>query len=426
MNFKKGGNAKKKLNKKLLENTVMLYIMQFAGYFFSLLIVPYQTRVLTKEYYGALSIALGVMMYFTMLIDFGFMVSGVTEVADHRNDKQLLSECITCVMVLRIMLSILSVIIMSALIGLIPSYQRWSDAFYLYLSAIILEALLPMFFLRGMEDMRTVAILTLLSKALATALVFIFVKSDADYLLIPVVRVAGAALSFAVAWIYITRRYGVKLVKISWKQLYISLKNASGFFVSRIASTVYRGGNTAILGAVLPPTMVALYACPEKLMSFGMTMSSPISDSLLPYIAKTKDYKSAWRMIKLITPVILVGGTIGFIWAEPIIALIFGAQYVESAPVLRALIPIIAVTPINYILAFPVLIPMGLNRQSNFANVVGALVYVLGMLLLWATGNISIFSAAIVLMITECCVTGWRVAMVVKHRDRLQTDKGEQ
>lgn len=419
MDMKKAPMQTTSLNKKLLENTVMLYIMKFAGYFFSLMIVPYQTRVLSKEYYGGLSLALGLMIYFTMLIDFGFMVSGVTEVSNHRDDKKHLSECLTCVIVIRAGLSLLSVGIITAMVCLIPRYLPWAAAVYIYLAAIILEAFLPMFFFRGMEDMRTVALLTLISKAVMTALIFVTVKSDADYLLIPCMRLAGAAVSFIIAWVYITRKYKVGLTRVTANQLLISLKNSFGFFISRIASTVYRGGNTAILGAVLPSSMVALYSCPEKLMSVGMTMSSPISDSLLPYISKTYDYKSAWRMIKIISPFIIIGGTIGFIWAEPILGFIFGPQYVDAANTLRAVIPIIAVTPINYILAFPVLVPMGLQKQSNLANIVGAVVYVIGMLILWITNQITIFGAAVVLMITECCVAIWRAAVVIKHRDRL-------
>jgi hypothetical protein len=69
------------------------------------------------------------------------------------------------------------------------------------------------------------------------------------------------------------------------------------------------------------------------------------------------------------------------------------------------------------------MVPMGLQKQSNLANIVGAIVYVLGMLVLWITQNISILSAAIVLMITECCVAGWRTLMVIKYRDRLNADK---
>lgn len=423
MSMKQETAKAKKLNKKLLENTVMLYIMKFAGYLFSLIIVPYQTRVLSTEYYGGLSLALGLMMYFTMLIDFGFMVSGVTEVADNRDNRHNLSVCLTCVMVIRIALSLLAIGIMTAMIYLIPSYTPWAAAFYIYLAAVILEALLPMFFLRGMEDMRTVAILTLVSKAVMTALIFITVKSDEDYLLVPGMRLAGAAISFIIAWIYITRKYEVGLTRVTGKQILTSLKGSFGFFVSRISSSVYRGGNTAILGATLPASMVALYACPEKLMNIGMTMSSPISDSLLPYILRTHDYSSAWRIIKIILPVILIGGTVGFVWAKPIISFIFGTQYAEAANVLRAMIPVIAITPINWIIEFPVLVPMGLQKQSNMANIVGAVVYVAGMVLLWGTDHISIFGAAMVLMITECCVTGWRVATVIKYRSRLKISK---
>ena len=424
MSMKQETAKSKKLNKKLLENTVMLYIMKFAGYLFSFIVVPYQTRVLSQECYGGLSLALGVMMYFTMLIDYGFMVSGVTEVSNNRDNRQRLSECLTCVMVIRVGLSLLSLAIMTVMVYAIPSYRPWAAAFYIYLAAIVLEALLPMFFLRGMEDMRTVAVLTLVSKAVMTALIFIMVKSDEDYLLVPGMRLAGAALSFIIAWVYITKKYKVGLTGVTGKQLVASLKNSFGFFVSRIASTVYRGGNTAILGATLPASMVALYACPEKVMNVGMTMSSPISDSLLPYVSKTHDYKSAWRMMRIILPVVIIGGAVGFVWAEPIISLVFGAQYVESANVLRAFIPIIAITPINYILAFPVLVPMGLQKQSNLANIIGAAVYVIGMGLLWFTGHITILSAAVVLMITECSVTVWRAATVMKHRDRLKMKGG--
>ena len=409
----------KKVNKKLLENSIMLYIMKFSGYFFSLAVVPYQTRVLSKQCYGGLSLAQGLMMYFTILIDFGFMVSGVTEVSNNQNDRRKLSECLTSVLIIRIGLSLLSVGILSGVILLIPSYTPWAIAFYIYLAAVILESLLPMFFLRGMEDMRTVAFLTLLSKAVTTALIFIAVKSDTEYLLVPCMRLAGAVLSFGIAWLYIRKKYKVGLIKVSKEKIFSTLREAFGFFISRVSTAVYRYGNTVILGAAMPATAVAMYACPAKLMDIGMTMSSPISDSLLPYISKTRDYKSAWRMMLIIAPWIIFGGTVGFIWAEPIISLIFGDKYVESAGVLRILIPIIAITPINYILEYPVMVPMGLKNQSNLASIVGMIVYVSGMFLLLCADHITIIGAAVVLLLSEYGAAGWRVVIVLKHRNRL-------
>ena len=420
MNVEKGNNANKKLNKKLLENTVMLYIMKFAGYLFSLFIVPYQTRVLSQEYYGALSLALGLTLYFSTLIDFGFMVSGVTEIAQNRNNIKKMNQCLTSVTVIKILLSMLAFLIMGLLVKAIPQYSMWSSAFFLYLFAVILESILPMFFLRGVEDMRTVAVLTLLSKALTTGLVFICVKADADYLLVPITRVLGAALSLAIAWIYIAKKYHAKFVAVTWIDLVRSFKSSVVFFISQVSFTIYRGGNTVILGALFPTSTVALYSCPEKLMTIGMSMSSPISDSLLPHIAKTHNYDIAWRTIKRLMPITIAGGIIGIVFAEPILSIIFGDAYKASASVLRALIPAIAVTPINYIICYPVLVPMGLKGQATLANIIGIVVYVIGMIVLWLSGNISIVSAAVLLSVTECCVTSWRIAAVIVHRDRLK------
>lgn len=405
---------------KLLENTVMLYIMKFGGYLFSFLIVPYQTRVLSQDHYGALSLALGMMMYFTMLIDYGFMVSGVTEVAEHRNDIVRLRECITCVVIVRLFLSALSYVILTVVVYSIEAYTPWSLVFYLYLAAVALEALLPTFFLRGVEDMRTVALLTLFSKAIATMLVFVLVQNDADYFLVPVVRIIGAFLSLIIAWVYISRKYQIKLVRVSFKQVLDRARESFGYFVSRIASTVYRSGNTVILGMLYPTAVLALYSGPQKILDMGMGISAPLSDSLLPHISKSHDYKSAWRIMELITPAILAGGIIGFIWAEPMVVWLFGEPYRESASVLRAMIPVIAITPYNHILAFPVLVPMGLRRYANMANVVGAVVWCGGMLMLWSLGSLDILSAALLLGVTELSVTLCRLTAVLANRNRLK------
>ena len=53
----------------------MLYILQFSTYFLSLVTVPYQTRVLGPVVYGYVGVALAVMAYFQLFMDFGFLLS---------------------------------------------------------------------------------------------------------------------------------------------------------------------------------------------------------------------------------------------------------------------------------------------------------------------------------------------------------------
>lgn len=65
----------------LLQNTVMLYLLTFSNYFLSLVVVPYETRVLGVEVFGVLGAATAIMVYFQLVVDFGFLLSGTQEVA---------------------------------------------------------------------------------------------------------------------------------------------------------------------------------------------------------------------------------------------------------------------------------------------------------------------------------------------------------
>src|SRR5690606_28065130 len=98
--------------KRLISNTIMLYLLTFSSYFFGFISLPYQTRVLGPEYYGRVGFALAFMVFFKLFIDFGFLLSATEEVAKHHRDKQKLSEIVTAVNILKCILSFISFIIL--------------------------------------------------------------------------------------------------------------------------------------------------------------------------------------------------------------------------------------------------------------------------------------------------------------------------
>lgn len=87
----------------LLKNTIMLYIMQFSTYFLSFIVVPYETRVLGATVYGKVGVATAIMVYFQLVIDFGFILSATEEVSLHRDDKQRVSRIFTSVTINKIL-----------------------------------------------------------------------------------------------------------------------------------------------------------------------------------------------------------------------------------------------------------------------------------------------------------------------------------
>lgn len=406
---------------KLAINTLFLYIMQFGGYFFSLIVVPYQTRIISVEHNSQLSVAVGLMLYVQMVIQFGFTVSGVKNVAEMRHDTECLRKIYSSILNVRIVLSLLSFAAIALFSFSVESYRSIIYVIMAYFVAVVFESITPTYLIRGLEDMKTVAVASLMSKVVMLVVVMMFLKEDRQYMMIPVSRLLAAIFSFLYTTFYLHLKYSIRYVGINFKSMWNETCDSLQYFVSRIASSVYRGTNSIAL-SILSPASMAIYTMPEKLMSIVMAMSSPVADSLLPYMVRKKDYNIIKKLLMMFTMLLMVVGVIVVIFADWIVTFLFGSAYSASANILRIMVPAMVVTPINYIIAFPLLVPMGYAKQSNMANVAAAILHaiILGLLLLTKTMNF--YTAAALITFSEVFVTVWRVALVIMHRNEISQE----
>jgi PST family polysaccharide transporter len=356
------------------------------------------------------------MSYFQLFIDFGFMLSATKEVSEHRNDTKKVSNVFTCVMILRLILIAISFIALNVVFLLIPSFAKWSDIFTINLIAVALDALLPAFLFRGMENMRAIAIFTLTSKIVFTALTFVFVRDDSQYLNVVWLRVFSAVTSLAISALYARKKYKISFVRVSLSDLLDSAKNSGMYFISRIASTVYQASNVVVLGTIFPTSITGIYSSAEKILTTGRSFFSPIADSLFPRTVVSKNYKSCVKVLKLVMPILTLGCVFCFIFAEPVVTFIFGEKYANAAPIFRVMIPIIWLTLPNYVVAFPILTPLGCAKQSNLACLYGGILHILQFAILFATDNVTVFSVAVIALITETFVFIYRLSFVFIHR----------
>ena len=89
-------------------NVSMLYIMNIAKLVFPLITLPYLTRVLSVDCYGVVSYVKATMVYAQLVVDFGFMLSGVKAITEAREDRELVGRITGNVILAKGMLSIAS------------------------------------------------------------------------------------------------------------------------------------------------------------------------------------------------------------------------------------------------------------------------------------------------------------------------------
>lgn len=409
----------------LLKNTVMLYILQFSTYLLALLVAPYQTRVLGAEVFGGfLEASASIIIYFQLIIDFGFLLSATEEVSRKRDDKGVLGGILTSVAVAKIALAALSFVVLVVLCQIIPAWKQKETILILTFIASFLNSMIPDFLYRGLERMSAITIRTVCIKVFFTAAIFIFLKGPEDVWVVPVLNIIGNGVAMVVSYIHVVRGFGIKLTKIKAKDVFGQLGRSGFFFFSRIATTAYTALNTVILDIITQSgAATGYYTSANKLITAGKNGLSPVADSLYPYMAKHKDFKLVKKVMLLLEPVIIVGCSVVFIVAEPFCVWFFGEEFREAGNVLRAMLPVGVVIFPSYVFGFPMMTAMGISKHANYSTIFGSVFHIILLGILYFTGNMNMMSLAISVSATETVILLYRVIVIIKNRHLMKTTR---
>lgn len=408
----------------LLTNTVMLYILTFSNYLLSLVVVPYESRVLDPALFGLLGTANAIMLYFQLVMDFGYLLSGTQEVARCREDKTALSRLFTAVTMGKILLIVLSAVVLQVLCSVIPSWQDKRLLLTLFFIATALNSLLPDYLYRGMEQMSSITIRTVCIKVFFTIGIFVVLKEPDDIWKIPLVTAIGNLAAVAATLVHLKRKLGISLQVPDFREMWQTMRRSATFFYSRIATTAYSALNTVILDIISGTgAVVGFYNSADKLITTGKSALTPISDSLYPYMVKNRDFKLVKKVLLVLEPCIFLFCAACFIWAEPLCLLFFGPEYGPAGDVLRAMLPVGVIVLPSYILGFPMLTAMDLTKHANYSVIFGSALHVVNLAILYLTGNISMITLGIAVSVAEALILGYRIVVIWIHRDRLRKER---
>ncbi|MBS5650538.1 MAG: oligosaccharide flippase family protein [Clostridiales bacterium] len=423
-------NLRAKMNGKrgvLLKNTMMLYILQFSTYFFGFIVVPYETRVLGPVLYGMVGAAMAAMIYFQNVIDFGFILSGTADVALHREDKKYLSHLFTAVVWGKVLLAAVCAVVLAVLCQLIAVWGDYAGFYFLYFISIFLGSLMPDYLYRGLEQMEIITVRAVCIKAFFTVMIFVFLRDETQYWLIPLLNIIGNGVAFFGVYLHLKRKMGIGFCRVTLREVFSTLRDSLPFFYSRIATTVYTATNTIVLNIISGTGAVTgYYTSADKLITTAKSGMSPISDSMYPYMVKNRDFRLIRKSLMLLMPLILVGCVVVGIFARPLCSWFFGPEFADAAHVLRVMLPVVVVILPSYILGFPTLSPMGLAKHANYSTIVGSVFYLVVMVILFATNHVSMVTLGLLTSATEVLIFLYRLVVVWHYRDRMRPDNREE
>jgi PST family polysaccharide transporter len=363
--------------KRLLSNFFSLSILQTFTYILPLLTLPYLVRVLGSEKFGLVVFAQAFIIFFNILVDYGFNLSATREISVNRENKEKLTEIFSSVMSIKFILIGISFTILSIIIFSFENFSNNIDLYYLTFLWVIGQALFPIWYFQGLEKMKYITIVNITSKLIFTIAIFIFIQNEADYILVPILNGLGFIIGGILSLWIVHKDFNQKFQIQSFKILIIYFKDSSQFFLSRLSSVGYSNVNTFLAGILLSPVFVTYYYLADKAVSVILTLFSPIVQTIYPYLAKKYNFVFLVKLVSILMAVSLLVVSLGYLFSDLISIILLGEINDIFKNLFYVILPIVPISILYIMLGAPLLLARGYKKEFNLSIIYGFVIHLL-------------------------------------------------
>jgi O-antigen/teichoic acid export membrane protein len=237
-----------KLKSQKIKNFIIYGLGQAVNILSPLLITPYLIFVCGLDKLGILAMGQSLAYILIVIVDYSSYVIGVKEISINRNDNQRLEELFKTIYFAKLFLVFLVLLVVLSLVCFIPFFSNNTSTILFSFSIILGQFINPTWFLQGVENFKWITIINILSKVIYVAGVFIFVKSQMDFVYANFWLGFGAILSGLIGLIYIIKKYKFKFNHVSITQVKELLINDFSFCVSQLFFSVRNYSTVLIIG----------------------------------------------------------------------------------------------------------------------------------------------------------------------------------
>lgn len=363
--------SKIKKQRSLVESFFSLSILNVLNVFLPLVTLPYILRIVGVANYGVYAFVYVFIQYLLIITSYGFNFSATKQIAQNRDNKEQLNIIYNSVIACRLLLLLCGVIILGALSPLLLNTENKKLMFFMGLGIVLGDTFNPIWLFQGMEKMRYMTIVNVLSKTVFTILIFLLIRKASDYPYIILINSCGFLFAGLISTFITKIQFDIKFFIPRWIDIKFQFKDGFALFGSTVGTNLYSNANIFILNYFVSGIDVGLYAAAEKIIKGLQTLTSPVTQALFPHIGKdfhgqTTRYKldKIKNISKLLIYILIVPNLMIFFGANLLVKLFCGNGYEESALLLKIMSPVLIIGTLNYVLGVIGLV--NLNQQKVF------------------------------------------------------------
>lgn len=426
-------------------NYVMNCILTASSMIFPLLSYPYVSRILQPEGMGKVAFANSIVAYFAMVAMMGIPAYGIRACARVRDNKEKLSEIVWELLTLNLVMTLFTYIVFGISLFLVPKLAGDKVLLAVMGISILFQMLGVEWLFKAVEEYAYITVRSLVFKIIALILMFLFIQNQDDYVIYgALTMVAGAGSNicnlvrmrhfiepFRNSFKTVTEGTGNLVLRIRQfmkRACERHLKFVAVFFAMTAATTIYTNLDVAMLGFMSGDIEAGYYSAAVKIKGVLVSFVTALGSVLLPrmsYYAEQKMNKEFQGMVKkafLFVGIVSVPLCIFFVFfAKYSILILSGEEFLPSVLPMQIIMPTLILIGFSNICGMQILVPLGLEKEVLYSEIIGAVTDVcLNLLLIPSMGATG---AAIGTLAAEAVVLSYQIYVIYKGRNQIILDK---
>jgi len=254
-----------------------------------LIIIPYLINVVGSEKYGIYAFGFALIFYLINIVQYGFSLSAVRLISLNRENKTKLNSIYSQVFTTQLYLTFTVLFVLSLLVSFVDKFSEYYVIYLFFYILIIGELLTPMWLFLGIEKMRFITIVNLISKSTFAILTFLLVNKESDFIYISLYQSIGFLISGLTAQYIVFVKLRIKFSLVSFYQVKIMLKGGVSSFLTLITPTIYTNTSIFLIGVFGVPQFVSYMQIGTKVSGAFSVLNTILTNVFYPIINRNNN-----------------------------------------------------------------------------------------------------------------------------------------